>query len=119
LSELRKRRRRPRPVTSLRDHGLAHHELLDAIPARGNGRELEESELMARLHDAVDALPARYRDVFRTCVELGKTYEGASELLGIPLGTVAIRIMRARRRLFERLKGTFENLRRLPACLQR
>ena len=35
-----------------------------------------------------------------------------------PPGTVAIRVMRARRRLFEMLRGNFERLRRLPACLQ-
>lgn len=66
---------------------------------------------------AVEALPERYREVFQLCIQQGRTYEDAARELGIPTGTVAIRIMRARRRLYEVLKGHLGRLRRPPACL--
>ena len=120
LSALRKQRRQPRPVTSLpaREFADAPRDLLDLIPSRRDGQDLEEGELMARLDRAVEALPGRYSEVFRLCIQQGKTYDEAAKRLRIPTGTVAIRIMRARRRLYEMLKSSLGHLRRPPACLQ-
>jgi DNA-directed RNA polymerase specialized sigma24 family protein len=47
-----------------------------------------------------------------------RTYEDAGKELGLPTGTVAIRIMRARKRLFTALREHLGRLRRPPACFQ-
>lgn len=44
----------------------------------------------------MDGLPAHYRQVFELCVRQGMAYQEAGKQLGLPTGTVAIRIMRAR-----------------------
>ncbi|GAB4142016.1 MAG: RNA polymerase sigma factor [Planctomycetota bacterium] len=120
LSALRVQKRMPRPVSSL------HHatedqcdSLLDSVPDPGNGRELEEREFMAALSEAIDRLPEHYYQVFDLCVRQGRAYQEASRILGIPQGTVAIRIMRARRRLFGELGRHVDRLRRPPACFQK
>ncbi len=79
---------------------------------------LEERELMAAFQLAVAELPERYQEAFSLCVVQGMQYQDAARLLGIPTGTVAIRIMRARQRLFGALSRHLERLRRPPACLQ-
>ena len=102
LSVLRTQRRLPRPVSSLQ-HDLGEPgDLFDAIPFR----------------DAVEALPEHYQTVFDLCVRQGKPYQEAGQLLGLPTGTVAIRIMRARKRLFAALERHLGRLRRPPACFQ-
>jgi RNA polymerase sigma-70 factor (ECF subfamily) len=65
--------------------------------------ELEEQR--ALLKGAVDALPARYREVIRLrhCSELG--YREISERVGISVGAVGVRLYRARRMLQRRLAG--------------
>lgn len=118
LSVLRTQRRLPRPVSSLQ-HDLAEQgDLFDAIPGGGEDRSLEEEEFMAAFRDAVEALPEHYQTVFDLCVRQGKPYQEAGQLLGLPTGTVAIRIMRARKRLFAALERHLGRLRRPPACFQ-
>lgn len=120
LSALRKRKRNPRPVSSLspRDPDQPGSDLLELIAAKDGNRGLEEEEFMGAFRAAVTGLPERYRTVFQLCIQEGKTYEEAARMLGIPSGTVAIRIMRARRRLYDALKAHLGRLRRPPACLQ-
>ena len=62
--------------------------------------------------------PSRYRTVFQLCVREGRPYQEAADQLGLPTGTVAIRIMRARKRLFRELSHHLGRLRRPPACFQ-
>ena len=57
--------------------------------------------------------------MFDLCVRQGRPYQEAAQVLGMPQGTVAIRIMRARRRLFGELGRHVERLRRPPACFQK
>lgn len=119
LSALRSRRRIPRPVTSLTlVENDAEVDLLDQVFCDGESRELEEEEFMAAFHEAVAALPDRYRAVFGKCVIQGRSYQEVAEELEIPTGTVAIRIMRARKRLYQALCPHLDRLRRPPACVQ-
>lgn len=56
-------------------------------------------ELGDEVRDALDALPARYREVVVLIDLEGLPYADAAERLGIPPGTVMSRLHRARRRL--------------------
>jgi RNA polymerase sigma-70 factor (ECF subfamily) len=118
LSALRTQRRLPRPVSNLASADDGEGDLLDALPAGDQDRSLEEDEFMAAFAAAVDGLPAHYRAVFDLCVRQAKPYQEASRVLGLPTGTVAIRIMRARKRLFAALEKHLGRLRRPPACFQ-
>jgi RNA polymerase sigma-70 factor (ECF subfamily) len=118
LSTLRSRHRLPRPVSSLQHSGLDDTDLLATLPAPPEGRELEVEEFMSSFHAAVAELPAHYREVFELCVRNGMPYQQAGQRLGVPTGTVAIRIMRARKRLFATLQRHLDRLRRPPACFQ-
>ncbi|MEM7203036.1 MAG: RNA polymerase sigma factor [Planctomycetota bacterium] len=118
LTALRARRRTPRPFSSFAapvDDDAMPFE--DALGER-DAEVLEERELMDAYRRAVADLPPRYRDAFQLCAEQGLQYKEAAAILGVPSGTVAIRIMRARQRLFGALARHFSRLRRPPACLQ-
>ena len=91
---------------------------IERLQGAYDDRKLEEAEFMAAFQQAVRALPQQYRRVFELCVQKGMQYKDAAEILGIPTGTVAIRIMRARKRLFQALSCHMDRLRRPPACLQ-
>src|SRR5262245_29220773 len=118
LSTLRAQRRVPRPISDLWSADDDHGSLLDSIPAGADDRSLEEEEFMCAFAAAVDALPEHYQTVFDLCVRQGKSYQETAALLGLPTGTVAIRILRARRRPFAMLERHLDRLRRPPACLQ-
>jgi RNA polymerase sigma-70 factor, ECF subfamily len=119
LSALRSRRRSPRPVTSLNFVDPdGEQNLLEQVFAADANRDLEEAEFMAAFDTAVQSLPEHYETVFRRCVMDGRSYQDVAEELDIPTGTVAIRIMRARKRLFQALSPHLDRLRRPPACIQ-
>jgi RNA polymerase sigma factor (sigma-70 family) len=116
LTALRARQRLPRPISSMQlDDGP---DLLDSLPALPLAQEVEEEEFMTAFQTAVQELPAHYRAVFELCVRQGVAYQDAGQRLGLPTGTVAIRIMRARKRLFTALQQHLGRLRRPPACFQ-
>ncbi|MEM7200900.1 MAG: RNA polymerase sigma factor [Planctomycetota bacterium] len=115
LSTLRFRRRGPMPVSEL-EANQQGDDILRSLATEALDRSIEEQELMDALDDAIDRLPPNYRDVFTTCVQQGKQYQEAAREFGIPTGTVAIRIMRARKRLFSALSHHFDRIRRPPAC---
>lgn len=116
LTALRNRQRLPRPVSSVQTPD--GRDLLETLPARPISQDLEEEEFMAAFQTAVNELPEHYRTVFELCVRQGKPYQEAGRELGLPTGTVAIRIMRARKRLFTALQHHLGRLRRPPACFQ-
>lgn len=116
LTALRSRQRLPRPISSVQP--VDGPDLLEALVAPADGKEIEEAEFMAAFQAAVDELPEHYRSVFDACVRQGKAYQDAGQELGLPTGTVAIRIMRARKRLFTTLQHHLGRLRRPPACFQ-
>lgn len=118
LSALRAQRRVPRPISSLGPEDATEGDLLDLVPSGPEDRSLEESEFMGAFSQAVDDLPEHYRAVFDLCVRQGRPYQEAAEKLGLPTGTVAIRIMRARKRLYGSLERHLDRLRRPPACFQ-
>jgi RNA polymerase sigma-70 factor (ECF subfamily) len=119
LSALRTNKRVPRPISALSAHdGADLQELLDCVPDPHEDHTLEESELMHALTSAIRGLPSPYRTVFELCVQRGMSYQQAGQRLGLPTGTVAIRIMRARKRLFSALQQHMGRLRRPPACFQ-
>jgi RNA polymerase sigma-70 factor (ECF subfamily) len=118
LSTLRARRRDPRPISTLVAGTDQELDPLGSVPEASECRALEEREFMAAFKAAVDDLPSIYRDVFNLCVRQGKPYQEAADLLALPTGTVAIRIMRARKRLFQALAHHLGRLRRPPACFQ-
>ena len=116
LTALRSRQRLPRPISSVQM--IDGPDLLDALTAPADSRAVEEAEFMAAFQTAVAELPEHYRSVFDTCVRQGKSYQEAGRELGLPTGTVAIRIMRSRKRLFTTLQHHLGRLRRPPACFQ-
>ncbi|MHC4514786.1 MAG: RNA polymerase sigma factor [Planctomycetota bacterium] len=119
LSALRSRRRSPRPITSIAAQPDENDgDLLDQLIGDGMSRKLEEQEFMALFSKAVSELPDKYMEIFTRCVIQGRSYQDVARELDLPTGTVAIRIMRARKRLFEALSPHLDRLRRPPACVQ-
>lgn len=55
------------------------------------------------LHGEINRLPQRYRQPVILCYLEGLTHEEAARQLGWPMGTLGVRLMRARERLRERL----------------
>jgi RNA polymerase sigma-70 factor, ECF subfamily len=64
-------------------------------------QELLQQESDDRLRRALDALPDKYREVFVLRQSEGLSYEQIAEVTGLPLGTVEVRLFRARKRLME------------------
>lgn len=118
LTMLRSRSRLPRPASALQGRTEDDGDFFDQVAARAETEDLIEEEFMAAFQQAVDDLPEHYRVVFDLCVRRGCAYQQAGDQLGIPTGTVAIRIMRARKRLFTTLQQHLGRLRRPPACFQ-
>ncbi len=117
LTMLRTRSRLPRAISALptqSDEG----DFLDSVAAEADNEPMIEQEFMTAFQNAVDDLPAHYGVVFDLCVRKGRPYREAGEELGLPTGTVAIRIMRARKKLFTALQHHLGRLRRPPACFQ-
>ena len=69
------------------------------VPDQDADRQ-EESEM---LHEEIGRLPDRYRTPVVLCYLEGLTHEEAARQLGWPIGTVGVRLMRARERLRARL----------------
>jgi RNA polymerase sigma-70 factor (ECF subfamily) len=117
LSAIRSRRSVPSPMTNLFVNAESGYDL-ESLHGGTVDRRAEEQELMSEFELAVSGLPERYQTVFRECVVKGRPYRHVADELGIPIGTVAIRIMRARKRLYAELSHHMGRLRRPPACLQ-
>jgi RNA polymerase sigma-70 factor (ECF subfamily) len=69
-----------------------------------------EGELLAkesdeRLQSALAALSPKYREVFLLRQSEGLSYQGIAEVTGLPLGTVEVRLFRARRLLLKALEA--------------
>ena len=61
------------------------------------------AELIPEIQEEVDRLPEKYRGPIVLCYLEGLTHEEAAGQLGLPVGTVKVRLMRARERLRGRL----------------
>jgi RNA polymerase sigma factor (sigma-70 family) len=71
--------------------------------AASTADDLAWRELSPVLDEEVRRLPARYRDPVVLCYLEGRTHAEAARELGCPKGTVAIRLLRARKLLQKRL----------------
>ena len=69
-------------------------------PERNLSRKEGQSGIMA----AIDSLLDKYREVMTCLYEGYGTYEDIADLLDIPLGTVKVRISKARELLRERIR---------------
>jgi RNA polymerase sigma-70 factor (ECF subfamily) len=119
LSALRARRHDARPLCNFspsigQDEG---EDMLQLVPDDRHHRDAEEREFAAAFGAAVASLPERYHEVFELCVQRGKSYKEVARKLNVPIGTVAVRIMRARKRLFKELSRHLGRIRRPPACV--
>ena len=65
----------------------------------------ETNDGLHELHDILDRLPVKQREVVAVCALLGYDYAGAAELLEVPIGTVRSRLHRARAAIAEQLDG--------------
>jgi RNA polymerase sigma factor (sigma-70 family) len=65
--------------------------------------QISGGELIAMLDEELDKLPARYREPLVLCCLEGLTRDEAAARLGVPLGTLKIRLERGRKRLSDRL----------------
>lgn len=66
-------------------------------------QSLERQERITLLRQAVDALPPLYREIIALCQWEEMSYEEASEVLDVSIGTVRSRLHRARALLLEKL----------------
>lgn len=73
--------------------------------ARSSGLEdsFERQEVLQAIESAIAELPPPYRDAALLVDVHDHTYDSASHVLGVPVGTVRSRLFRARRLLQEKL----------------
>jgi RNA polymerase sigma-70 factor (ECF subfamily) len=84
----------------------------EELPERADPGPGPESQAIAldqarRLHDAIDALPEKYRTVITLYHLQGKQYEEIAQVLGLPMGTVKTHLFRAKEHL-RKILGTEE-----------
>jgi RNA polymerase sigma-70 factor (ECF subfamily) len=82
-------------LVALSDHGLG-------------ARRAEDRLTLARVREAVAALPEEQRSVLALVAIEGLSYRDAAETLGIPVGTVMSRLARARARLMPLARDALE-----------
>jgi len=77
--------------------------VLNDVPARDAGNDLEKREILQSLDEAISQLPTSSARAIVLCYFEGKTHEEAALVLGCPKGTLASWIARARQHLHDRL----------------
>lgn len=70
---------------------------------------IEQKEQCQQILDALKSLPDKYRDVFMLEYSNDLTYGQIAEILDIPITTVQIRLVRARRLIYNRVAGKDKN----------
>jgi RNA polymerase sigma-70 factor (ECF subfamily) len=71
--------------------------------SQGLLENMERQEKYRQILDAVRALPEKYREVFMLAYSSDSTYSQIAEILDIPVTTVQIRLVRARRMIYDRI----------------
>ena len=102
-----RRRSLPRWLPVLRGRGedrAPEAEISDRSPDPEQALLAQEAE--EHLQKAIDALPPKYREVFVLRQSQELSYEEIAGLLGLPLGTVEVRLFRARRLLLKGLQAS-------------
>jgi RNA polymerase sigma-70 factor (ECF subfamily) len=82
--------------------------LATAGQVEGPLEELERLELCRRVLDAVERLPQIYREVFMLAHSGELTYAQMAEVLDVPITTMQIRLVRARRMIQQQVIGNSE-----------
>ena len=67
--------------------------------------KIEQKEQCRRILEAVKSLPEKYRQVFMLAYTGDLTYANITEILDIPVTTVQIRLVRARRMVYDKVAG--------------
>jgi RNA polymerase sigma-70 factor (ECF subfamily) len=93
-------RRRPEPVETPEDVNEGPERTVARLPAE----RLESRERMARLESKLRGLPPEARVVLVLRDIEGLSYEEIADITQAPLGTVKVRLFRARRDLIEMLR---------------
>ncbi|MBN2181085.1 MAG: RNA polymerase sigma factor [Sedimentisphaerales bacterium] len=75
-------------------------ELTDDDKARHLHENMEQKELFRQIIEAIRSLPEKYRQVFMLQHSGDLTYGQIAEILDIPVTTVQIRLVRARRMIY-------------------
>lgn len=70
---------------------------------------LEKKEQYARVIKAIGSIPEKYRQVFMLAYSSDLTYEQIAEILDIPKTTVQIRLVRARRMIYDKVTSKHDN----------
>jgi RNA polymerase sigma-70 factor (ECF subfamily) len=71
--------------------------------------KLEQKEQSLQILRAVKSLPEKYRQVFMLAYASDLTYGNIAEILDIPVTTVQIRLVRARRMVYDKITGGKSN----------
>jgi RNA polymerase sigma factor (sigma-70 family) len=74
-----------------------------SVPWRESEQERHELDRAAALHEELARLPEKYREPVVLCYLEGRTYQQVADKLRRPIGTVKVRLSRARRLLRGRL----------------
>jgi RNA polymerase sigma factor (sigma-70 family) len=99
---LRAKGRRDRRRLAETQHEPAEHDEPGTEPGEDQ-RRLEQHEQAEAIHEEIGRLPDAYRAVVVLCYLEGLSHESAARRLGWPVGSVSVRLMRARERLRSRL----------------
>lgn len=71
--------------------------------------KVEQKEQCRRILQAAQSLPEKYRQVFMLAYAGDLTYGNIAEILDIPITTVQIRLVRARRMVYDKVTGGKRN----------
>lgn len=111
LAKTQLRRKKLRSVVTFWGKGDSEREALNDIPDEGSQTDalVETSIREQRIQKALDALPAKYKEVvvLRDIQEL--SYEEIAAISGLKIGTVKSRINRGRTHLQEMLKDLWND----------
>ena len=77
-----------------------------ADPAPGPAHVAERNDEARTLHEAIDALPEKYRTIITLYHLQGKQYEEIARVLDLPMGTVKTHLFRAKEHLRKALVTT-------------
>jgi hypothetical protein len=80
------------------------HELIDVADPKTIGPRFDDLAMV--VDRELTRLPDKYRAVFLLCELEGRSLKEAAQLLGIPVGTIASRLARARSMLADQLRAT-------------
>ena len=103
LRHRQQKARRPSPLTEV----IA--ELQPDEKAQQLFEKVEQKEQCRQILQAVQSLPEKYRQVFMLAYAGDLTYGNIAEILDIPVTTVQIRLVRARRMIYDKITGSKSN----------